>query len=403
VPDIFKKFDRIKHLHGSIVEMAGADPLGAQIEELNGPGRARINGRDCILLGSNNYLGLTFDEQAIEDSCNAVREFGTGTTGSRVANGSYSGHQQLEQQIADFYGREKAVLFTTGYQANLGFLSAIGGKDDYILIDSESHACIYDGCKLSEATIIRFRHNDADDLEKRLRRLPEDAPKLVVTEGIFSMRGDRAPLKELVRVAKKYGAYVMVDEAHSLGVLGEEGRGLAEEEGVEDEVDFVLGTFSKSVGTIGGFCVSNHEALDTVRLAARAFLFTASLPPAVVASASATIKRIEDEPALRALLWRNTDKLYDGLQAIGYDLGPDKNPVIGIFMPGLEEGLNAWNWLLENGVYVNMALPPATPEGVCLLRCSVSAGHSAEQLDEVLQVFEKLYARLYPPQSLAAE
>lgn len=403
MPEIFKKFDHIKALHGKIVEHAGSDPLSVRIEEIYSGCHAKIRGRDCILMGSNNYLGLTFDPEAIEASCEATKAFGTGTTGSRVANGSYAGHQNLEAIIADFYGRKKAILFTTGYQANVGFLSAVAGKDDYILIDSESHASIYDGCKLSHATILHFRHNDPQDLEKRLKRLPPDACKLVVTEGIFSMRGDRAPLKEIARVAKAHGAYLMVDEAHSLGVLGKNGRGLAEEEGVEDQVDFILGTFSKSVGTIGGFCVSNHPDLDVIRLAARAYLFTASLPPSIIASASATLTRIKNEPALRENLWKNTDYIYNGLKDLGFDIGPDKNPVIGIFMPSLEQGLQAWNHLLQLGVYVNLALPPATPEGVCLLRCSVSGGHTQEQLSAVLDAFAVIYNELYPPKRIAAE
>lgn len=400
-PDIFKKFDHIKKLHASIVELAGSDPLAARMDEVFANSIANIHGRDCILMGSNNYLGLTFDEKAVEASSDAVKKHGTGTTGSRAANGSYAGHQDLEKIIADFYGSKKAILFTTGYQANVGFLSAIGGKDDYILIDSECHASIYDGCKLSNATILHFRHNDPEDLEKRLRRLPENVSKLVVTEGIFSMRGDSAPLKEIAAAAKKYGAYFVVDEAHSIGVYGDTGRGMVQELGIEDQVDFILGTFSKSVGTIGGFCVSNHEELDSLRLAARSYLFTASLPPSIVASASETLKRIGSDPSLREALWKNTDIIYDGLKDLGFDVGPDKNPVVGVFMPSLPEGLQAWNSLLEKGVYVNLALPPATPEGVCLLRCSVSAGHTKEQLETVLKAFAEIYGELYPTKKLA--
>lgn len=388
--DLFGKFSDLKKLHDMAVMNTGGDPLAVRIEVSYSPTTAKIRGRDCILLGTNNYLGLTFDEAAIEAACEATREYGTGTTGSRVANGSYEGHQDLELQIAEFYGRKKAILFTTGYQANVGFMSAIAGRDDYVLIDSESHASIYDGCRLSSATILHFRHNDPVDLEKRLRRLPPEACKLVVTEGIFSMRGDQAPLKEISQITKQYGAYLIVDEAHSLGVLGENGRGLAEAEGVEDDVDFILGTFSKSVGTIGGFCVSNHTELDTVRLVARAYLFSASLPPSIVASGSATLKRIKNDITLRQKLWRNTDIIYDGLRDLGYNVGVQKNPIIGIVMQSLEECLFAWNSLLEKGIYVNMAVPPATPNGTYLLRCSVSAGHDVEQLNKALRAFSEL-------------
>jgi 8-amino-7-oxononanoate synthase len=398
---IFKKFDQLNTLHGAIVNQAGSDPVGARIDDISGT-HATVHGHDCILMGSNNYLGLTFNKDAIDHASKALNDFGTGTTGSRAANGSYASHQSLEKVITDFYNMDHAILFTTGYQANVGFISAIAGHGDYVLIDSESHASIYDGCKLCDATVLRFKHNDPVDLEKRLRRLPADACKLVITEGIFSMRGDRAPLKDIVKAAKRYDAYIMVDEAHSLGVLGQNGRGLAEDEGVEDQVDFILGTFSKSVGTIGGFCVSNHPEIETLRFAARAYVFTASLPPAVVASAQTNLKRIKTDSTLRDKLWANTTLLYDSLKSLGFDVGPDKNPVIGIFMPNMTDGLKAWGHLLENNIYVNLALPPATPEGTCLLRCSVSAAHTTEQIETVIQKFSDLYPLLYPTQKVAS-
>lgn len=387
---IFDKFENMQGLHKEIVAAAGIDPLSVRIEKIFSPTSAQIEGHKCVLMGSNNYLGLTYDETAIESACEALRQSGTGTTGSRVANGSYSAHQNLELQIADFYGKKHAVLFTTGYQANIGFISAIADKDDVILIDADSHASIYDGCKMGNATVIRFKHNDPDDLERRLKRLPADVNKLVIVEGVYSMLGDKAPLKRFVEVTKKYGGYIMVDEAHSLGVFGETGRGLVQEEGVEDDVDFVLGTFSKSVGTIGGFCVSNHEGLNMVRFAARSYVFTASLPPSVIASASETLSRIGTDKSIREKLWQNTDMLYDGLKSMGFQVGPDKTPVIGVFMPDLTNGLMGWRFLIENGVYVNLALPPATPKGTCLLRCSVNTAHSVEDIQKVLDTFAAL-------------
>ncbi|RDD60833.1 serine palmitoyltransferase [Ferruginivarius sediminum] len=392
--DLFDKFQYIRQAHAQMVEAAGGDPLGVRVERILSPTEAEVGGRRCVLLGSNNYLGLTFDPDAIEAACAALRTSGTGTTGSRVANGSYASHQDLERQLAGFFGRRHAILFTTGYQANVGFLSAIAGKDDTILIDSDSHASIYDGCKLGDATVLRFKHNDAADLERRLRRLPAGSNKLVVLEGIYSMLGDRAPLADLVAAAKAHDAYILLDEAHSLGVLGEGGRGLAAEVGVEDQIDFLIGTFSKSVGTIGGFCVSNHPELEAVRLAARAYLFTASLPPSIVASASATLERIRTDASLRERLWRNTDIVYDGLKDLGYTVGPDKTPVIGVKMPDAEVGLVVWHTLMQHGVYVNLALPPATPQGTCLLRCSVCAAHTREQLQTVLDGFEAARAVL---------
>ncbi len=385
--DLFDKFRPMQKLHGEMVAAAGSDPLATRVGTLHSPTEAEVGGRRCVLLGSNNYLGLTFDDDAIEAACAATRSYGTGTTGSRVANGSYAGHQDLERQLTDFFGRRHGILFTTGYQANVGFLSGIAGKDDTILIDADCHASIYDGCKLTDATVMRFRHNDAADLARRLARLGGGRNKLVVIEGIYSMLGDRAPLKEIAAACRDNGAYLLVDEAHSLGVLGASGRGLAEEAGVEEQVDFIIGTFSKSVGTIGGFCVSNHPELEMVRYAARAYLFTASLPPSIVASAGRTLERIRSDPGLRQRLWANTDVVYDGLKDLGFAVGPEKTPVIGVRMPGVEAGIRVWRALLEQGVYVNLAMPPATPQGVCLLRCSVCAAHTAAQLDQVLKAF----------------
>ena len=386
--DLFDKFHAMQRRYAAMIEAAQADPLSMRVERLHSPTEAEVAGRRCVLLGSNNYLGLTFDPNALAAAQAAVRDNGTGTTGSRVANGSYSGHQALEAQLAAFYGVSHAILFTTGYQANVGFLSAIAGKGDTILIDADCHASIYDGCKLGDATVMRFKHNDAADLDRRLARLGAGSNKLVVVEGIYSMLGDCAPLPEIVEAVRKHNAYLLVDEAHSLGVAGETGRGWAQAQGVEDQVDFTLGTFSKSVGTIGGFCVSRHPELDVVRFAARAYLFTASLPPSVVASASETLKRIAAEPKLREDVWANTDIVYDGLKDLGFAVGPEKTPVIGVRMPSVEAGIGVWRTLLENGVYVNLALPPATPQGVCLLRCSVCAAHTKGQLEHVLSAFK---------------
>ena len=386
--DLLDKFRNIKKVHQHVVGLAGRDPLGAPFERMLSPTQAVIDGKECVLLGSNNYLGLTFFDEAIEKAKAALDVAGTGTTGSRMANGSYIGHKALEGKIADFYNMKHCLLFTTGYQANVGFISAIAGRDDYIIIDADSHASIYDGCKLGDATVVRFRHNNVEDLERRLKKLPEGSNKLVVIEGIYSMLGDRAPLAEMVRVSKENGAYVMVDEAHSLGVLGENGRGLLEEAGVEDQIDFVLGTFSKSVGTIGGFCVSNHSEVENARFLARAYMFTASTPPSIVASAGATIDHIKaNGKELMKKLWDNTAVVYPALKDLGFKVGPEMTPVIGVQMPSLEEGIRVWNTLYENGVYVNMALPPAIPMGKCLLRCSVSAAHTPEQLETVVKAF----------------
>ncbi len=384
--DLFDKFANLKRAYRGITAVS-SDPFGVCMEAVLSPTEAVIDGRRCVLAGSNNYLGLTFHSLAMDKACQAIRDEGTGTTGSRVANGTYASHRRLEHDLAEFFGRRSAILYTTGYQANLGFISGIAGPDDYILIDSDCHASIYDGCKLGAATVIRFRHNDAADLERRLRRLGEGSNKLVIIEGIYSMYGDRAPLAEIVEVKKAHGAYLLVDEAHSLGVLGENGRGLAEEAGLEGDVDFVIGTFSKSVATIGGFCVSDHPDFDLVRLVCRSYLFTASLPPSVIASARVALREVRDNRDLRRQLWTNTDVLYDGLTALGYRLGPQKTPVIGVRLSSVEEAIYVWRSLLDRGVYVNLALPPATPEGTFLLRCSVCAAHTEQQLEHVLRGF----------------
>ena len=257
----------------------------------------------------------------------AIDNEGTGTTGSRMANGSYSGHRALEREFADFYRCDSCIVFTTGYQANLATISGLAGTGDVVLIDGDSHASIYDGCRLSGAEIIRFRHNDMGDLEKRLRRLGERARStLIIVEGIYSMLGDRAPLADIVSLKKAYNSTVLLDEAHSLGVLGETGQGLVEETGLIDEVDFITGTFSKSLGGIGGYCVSNHPQLDQLRYISRPYIFTASPTPATIASTRAALKLLQEGAGLRRQLWKNARQLYSRLSELGYQLGPEPSP-----------------------------------------------------------------------------
>jgi 8-amino-7-oxononanoate synthase len=361
------------------------------MEKVISPTEAIINGSPVILAGTNNYLGLTFDPDCIEAASIAVREQGTGTTGSRMANGSYSDHIQLEQELAEFFGCQYGMVFSTGYIANLAMLSALTGPGDVLLIDADSHASIYDGCRLSGAEIIRFRHNDPENLAKRLQRLGERASNtLIVVEGIYSMLGDRAPLAEIAEVKEKYGAHLLVDEAHSLGVLGQRGRGLAEEAGVEKKVDFIVGTFSKSLGSIGGFCVSNLSAMEMIPLAARPYIFTASSSPSIIASTREALKVLNFRPKLRRKLWDNAHQLYENLQGLGFQLGPEPSPVVAVRVSSIDEVIVMWKGLLEHGVYVNMVTPPATPDGGCLLRCSVSAGHSPEQIEQIGNGFAAL-------------
>ncbi|MGH6932371.1 MAG: serine palmitoyltransferase [Dongiaceae bacterium] len=383
---LFDKFQPLMQTRDAIIA-AGANPFGTHMERVLSPTEAIINGRPTILVGTNNYLGLTFEPGCIEAAIDAIEKEGTGTTGSRIANGSYGGHEQLETEIARFYGRKQAMLFTTGYQANLGVISTLAGPKDYLILDADSHASIYDASRMGGATVIRFKHNDARDLDKRLERLTgTEGNKIVIVEGIYSMLGDQAPLKDMVAVTRKHGAYVIVDEAHSLGVLGAGGRGLAEAADVESEVDFIVGTFSKSLGAIGGYCVSDHPEFDILRISCRPYMFTASLPPSIVASVKAALRGMEARPELRSRLWTNINTLYDGLKRQGFDLGPHKGPVVAVKIPTPELAVQAWQALLDAGIYVNLALPPATPNGMALLRCSVCAAHNRRQLERVVSV-----------------
>ncbi len=281
---IFDKFQTLATNRAELLA-SGINPFGVVIEQIRSPTEGVVNGHPVILVGTNNYLGLTFHPDCIAAARIAVETQGTGTTGSRMANGTYTGHLALERELADFYGYPYAIVFSTGYLANLGMLSTLTGRGDVILLDADCHASIYDGCRMSDAEMIRFRHNDVSDLEKRLRRLGERASNtLILVEGIYSMLGDRAPLADIAAIKDRYGAYLLVDEAHSLGVLGRHGRGLTEDTGVEDRVDFIVGTFSKSLGGIGGFCVSPLPELELIRYATRPYIFTASPSPAVIAS-----------------------------------------------------------------------------------------------------------------------
>jgi 8-amino-7-oxononanoate synthase len=378
-----------------VYETLHAHGVDVQFDSVLSPTEGLLDGRRTILLGTNNYLGLTFDPACIEKAVEATRSQGTGTTGSRVANGTYGGHVRLERALAEFYGREHAMVFSTGYQANLGVLSALVGRGDHLLLDADSHASIYDGSRLGHGEVIRFRHNNPDDLYKRLRRLAgHPGDRLIVVEGIYSMLGDTAPLKEIAAVKRETGAYLLVDEAHSLGVLGEKGRGLAEAAGVEADVDFIVGTFSKSLGSVGGFCVSDSADFDVLRIVCRPYMFTASLPPGIVASTIEALSRLQNEPSLRTDLTRNAHRLYDGLKAMGFQTGPEANPIIAVAMPDQETAVAFWKLLLQSGLYLNLAIPPATPTDVCLLRTSVSAAHTSEQIDMALAIFADVGRRL---------
>jgi glycine C-acetyltransferase/8-amino-7-oxononanoate synthase len=389
--DLFSKFDALIAQREGLLATGVKDPFSLVMEEVKSPTVAVVNGKETILLGTYNYMGMTFDDDVIAAGKQALDEFGAGTTGSRVLNGTFQGHKECEDALKEFYGMDHAMVFSTGYQANLGIISTIAGKGDYIILDIDSHASIYDGCKMGDAEIVAFRHNDVEALEKRLKRLPADAGKLVVLEGVYSMLGDVAPLKEMIRVSKEAGAMILVDEAHSMGFIGENGRGVAEEQGVLDDVDFVIGTFSKSVGTVGGFCVSSHPKFEIMRLVCRPYVFTASLPPSVVACSAASIRKLMHNGNKRAHLWENSKNLHQGLRDLGFQLGTPnaQSAIIAVIMPDLEKGAAMWAALLENGLYVNLARPPATPAGMTLLRCSLCAEHTSDQVADILDRFER--------------
>ena len=389
--DLFAKFDELIQMREGLLASGVEDPFNLVMEKVLSPTRAICNGRETILLGTYNYIGMTFDEDVIAAGKQALEEFGTGTTGSRVLNGTYQGHRECEDALKEFYGMDHAMVFSTGYQANLGIISTIAGKGDYVVIDIDSHASIYDGCAMGRAEIVPFRHNDIEALEKRLKRIPADAGKLVVLEGVYSMLGDVAPLKEMVRISKEAGAMVLVDEAHSMGFIGEHGRGVAEDQGVLDDVDFVIGTFSKSVGTVGGFCVSNHPDFEIMRLVCRPYVFTASLPPSVVATAATSIRKLMHGSNKRAHLWENSKRLHGGLKDLGFELGTEtpQSAIVAVIMPDLTKGAQMWEALLKEGLYVNLARPPATPANMTLLRCSLCAEHSEEEVSTILGMFER--------------
>ena len=393
--DLLDKHRTIAERHQRMMSL-GVNAVGVTNEKLLSPTRAIIEGRETILAGTNNYMGITFDPDCIQAGKDALDQFGTGTTGSRIANGSYALHKTLEEEFATFLKRKHCIVFTTGYQANLGMLSGLAGPKDTIYLDADSHSSIYDGCTLSGAKLVRFRHNDAADLDKRLSRGDgnDEGGKLVVLEGIYSMLGDRAPLADFVEVKKKHGFQLLVDEAHSFGVLGPHGRGLADEAGLEDEADFIVGTFSKSVGAIGGFGAGNHPLFEYLRYAMRPYMFTASSSPASIATSLAAIRKLAAEPERRARLAENSARLFHGFKALGLELGSDQvSPVIAVKCPDEPSTIAMWNALLKLGVYVNIALPPGTPNKQCLLRCSVSAAHSDADIDRIIELFGTVVAK----------
>ena len=368
----------------------GAMPGLTVIDSVLGPCEVVVQGRPTLMFGSNNYLGLTLHPDVVEAGRQALLEFGAGTTGSRTANGTLAQHEELERQFAEWFGKRHAIIFSTGYQANLSLIGGLCGPDDVILIDSDSHASIYDATRQTASKVIAFRHNSPESLNRKLERLGggrNGRNHLVVVEGLYSIRGDVAPLREIVDVCRAHQAYVLVDEAHSLGTYGETGLGCAEAQGVLSEVDFVVGTFSKSLAGIGGVCVSDHPELRALHFLARAYVFTASGSPSNIASVSAAVRVVREHPELRDRLWANVHQLRTGLQEIGYVIGDSESPIVPILIGDERRTVALWQELLTAGLYVNVILPPGCPQDDCVLRASCSAAHTAQDISRALGIF----------------
>ena len=352
-----------------------------------------VNGKRVVMIGSNNYLGLTNHPRVKESALRAIEKYGSGCAGSRFLNGNLEIHEELEEKLARFFRKEAALVFATGYQTNLGAIPALVGRNEVAIIDRQDHASIIDGCRLSFGEVKKYRHNDIDALE-RVLEVCKGKGKLIIVDGVFSMEGDIADLPAIVRLARAYGARIMVDDAHGVGVLGKGGRGTAEHFGLENEIDLIMGTYSKSLAAIGGFIAGSSDVIKWVKHTARSMIFSASLPPSLVASVSTALDIIEEQPELRARLWRNTHKMLREYKTLGYNTGASETPIIPILIKDTMKTYQMCRLLFENGVFVNSVISPAVPPGRELLRTSYMATHTEEQLDKVLAAFEKVGRQL---------
>ena len=388
---LFDKYAPLKSRVDMMMKI-GADALGVKFDDIISATRGRIGNREILLAGTNNYLGLTFDPDCMAAAKTAIDEHGTGTTGSRIANGTYTEHVDLEKALAEHLGMPSCVVFSTGYQTNLAAIAGLAGDNDVIFMDADAHACIIDGTRLTGASTIRFRHNSPKDLDKRLQRRGEieGGHALVVIEGMYSMFGDIAPIDEFLDVTHRHGGYLYIDEAHSYGTFGPTGCGIAEEQGVLDKVDFISSTFSKSLASIGGFCASKHPEFEITRKVMRPYMFTASPTPSNVSAALAAVEKIKQGGHLRQNLKDRAQQLHKGLAELQFDLCAEASPVIAVRRPNEAVAAMEWNWLMENGVYVNLAVPPGTPQSSSLLRISLSAAHTKEDVDTIIVAFKGL-------------
>lgn len=382
-------FDKIRTFtRAREAQAMGIYPFFIPFEDSEGT-VVRYQGREIIMLGSNNYLGLTTHPKVREAAVQAIRRYGTSCTGSRFMNGTLALHRELEERLATFVGKEAALVYTTGYQTNLGSISAIVGRGDIVITDKEDHASIVDGCILSLGEMKRFRHSDMRDLERVLSRLPANVGKMVIVDGVYSMGGDIAPLPEIIALCKKYGARLMVDDAHSMGVLAN-GRGTAAHFGVTDDVDLITGTFSKSFASIGGFLAGDEDVLHYIQHHARSLIFSASLPAPNVAAVLAALDIIENEPEYVQRVWDNTTYMKKGLAELGFDIGNSQTPIIPIIVHDDIRTAFFWKALFDAGLFTNPVVPPAVPPNMALLRTSYMATHTKEQLDRALDILDKV-------------
>ncbi len=348
-----------------------------------------IEGRERVMMGSNNYLSLTHHPKVLESARRALEQFGSGCTGSRFLNGTLALHEELESRLAKFVGKEAALVFSTGYQANLGLISGLVGRGDVVVIDKLDHASIVDGAKMSYGETTRFNHGDLAQLERKLGMLG-DRGVLIIVDGVYSMEGDVADVPSLVKLAQQYGAALAVDDAHSIGVLGPRGDGTAAHFGLSDEVDITVGTFSKSLASIGGFVAASDDVIHYLKHHSRPLIFTAALPPANTAGVLAAMEVMIAEPERRERLWHNTHRFQEGCRSLGFDIGPSSTPIVPILIGTLERTFMFWRKLFDGGVFTNPVVPPAVPPDSCRLRASLMATHTDDQIDAALETFGRL-------------
>ncbi|MCR5519761.1 MAG: pyridoxal phosphate-dependent aminotransferase family protein [Bacteroidales bacterium] len=354
----------------------------------------KMDGKDVMMFGSNSYLGLSDDPRLKEAAIAAIRKYGTSCSGSRFLNGTLDIHMELEEKLAKFVGKDDAVTYSTGFQVNLGVVSCLGFRDGFVFLDSLDHACIIDGSRLGFSKVFKFRHNDMNALEKKLAAVPFEAPKLIVVDGVYSMEGDLANLPAITDLCEKYNAAIMVDDAHGLGVFGREGRGTADHFGLTDKTDLIMGTFSKSFGSLGGFIAGDHTVINYLKHNSRSLIFSASMPPANVAAVSAALDIMQSEPERLEHLWDLTRHAHEGFRERGFDIGHTQSPIIPLFVRDMEKCLTAVKMALDEGVFITPVIPPAVPEDSVIIRFALMATHSMEQLDRAMDILESIFRKL---------